>query len=180
MTYGEDLVVVGRRGVQESSRDVGAGETVAFLTGEIVTTRDMLDRFSRAEIRVDDPHQIAGDLYILLDEKSRLFSHSCDPVLGVRRYNELFALRDIPKGTALTFDFSTVVGTSSFDTLWRMKCSCGAKCCRGLIRSIRFLPAEKIKAYSMQRALPDFIIDQLTQPGNRELIYVRGMDAQYD
>ena len=58
-------------------------------------------------------------------------NHSCDPNCGIRGSREVVALRMIPRGEEVTFDYSTNVGWSGF----AMKCSCGARNCRGTIRS---------------------------------------------
>jgi hypothetical protein len=165
---------IGASGWAEAAREIRADETIAFLTGEIVATREMLRRFDRGEIMVDDPHQVSDDLYILLDPPSKAFGHSCDPSAGIRGANELFALRRIAHGERISFDFSTVVGTSSFDSLWRMECRCGAEHCRREIRSVLFLPAEIVKRYSVRCAFPDFIIRQLIRPGGVPLGYRPG------
>ncbi|MGK2848932.1 MAG: SET domain-containing protein [Minisyncoccota bacterium] len=73
---------------------------------------------------------------------ARYINHSCNPNLGVRGKLLFVALRDIKKGEELTFDYSI-----SEDSLWEMKCHCGAKNCRGIIRGIRWLPKDVYNRY---------------------------------
>lgn len=142
-------------------RRIPAGEVIAFFSGEIVNTQEMLRRVRRGSGNVDDPLQISRDFYILLDEASQLFSHSCEPNSGVRGVNTLFAMRDIAEGETIALDFSTVVGVSLFDQIWEMHCNCGAPSCRRLLKSILSLPRETLKRYAIMGALPDFIMTDL-------------------
>lgn len=146
-----------------ADRLIGSGETIAYLTGEIVDTKTMLSRVRQGMENVDNPHQIDDDIYILLDQNSAHYSHACDPNAGVQGYNTLFALRDINAGEPITLDFSTVVGTSLFDGIWRMDCGCGAPACRKTIRSVRSLPRDTLKKYVIAGAVPDFIMRQLIE-----------------
>jgi SET domain-containing protein len=59
-------------------------------------------------------------------------NHSCTPsaeILFERPKVHLVALRDIPSGEEVTFDYATL-----YDAPWSMKCQCGASVCRGVIR----------------------------------------------
>ena len=67
--------------------------------------------------------------------------HSCQPNIGIAGKNKIVALCKIRRGAELTIDDST----TEADLRWHKKCSCGAKSCRGLVRSVQFLPEEIYK-----------------------------------
>lgn len=77
------------------------------------------------------------------DNPWSFLNHSCNPNVGLNNTHEVVALRTIQHGEELTIDDSITEG----DPRWRKKCSCGAKNCRGIVRSIRFLPQETYNKY---------------------------------
>jgi uncharacterized protein len=143
-----------------ATEEISLGETIKFFSGEVLNTKDVLKRVGGGTLRRDDPLQIDDDLYIVVDDTSLYFNHSCDPSAAVRGYNELFAYRAIGVGQEITFDYSTVVGTAVLNTCWSMTCECGSTKCRKAIRSAFYLPAADLKAYAYNGALPDFIVRQ--------------------
>lgn len=85
-------------------------------------------------------------------------NHSCDPncylsIVGNRAL--LYSLYVIPKGSELTFDYST----SSTDTLdsWQMPCKCGAYKCRKIISGYPTLSEDIKKDYVSKKMVPVFI-----------------------
>jgi hypothetical protein len=56
-------------------------------------------------------------------------NHSCDPNSGFDKKGNLIALRTIPKGSEVVWDYSTEEHNPKF----RMKCKCGSKNCRKII-----------------------------------------------
>jgi len=64
------------------------------------------------------------------------FNHSCRPNSAVKGKTRVVAIRDIKKNEEITFDYSL----SEADIFWHIKCDCGSKNCRKIIRSIQFLP----------------------------------------
>jgi hypothetical protein len=150
---------------------IAAGDTIRFFTGEILCTKDLMARLCAAKVRRDDPLQIEDDLYIVPDDNSLYFNHSCDPSAGVRRCNELFALRNIRHGEEITFDYSTVVGFSALNHTWSMRCMCASANCRHVIRSALTLPSEVLRRYAYAGALPDFVLRQCARAGVAEFSY---------
>ncbi len=84
---------------------------------------------------------LAGGKVVLMRSPERHINHSCDPNTFVRTINGLryvFALRDIPAGREITYDYCI---NSAGDTVW--ECSCGSDRCRRQIHSDFFhLPYE--------------------------------------
>lgn len=79
----------------------------------------------------------------LADSPWNVMRHSCEPNAGMMKRNMVVAMRDIRKDEELTMDDSI----TEADPLWRKQCACGQKNCRGLIRSIQFLPESLYKKY---------------------------------
>jgi uncharacterized protein len=66
---------------------------------------------------------------------AKYINHSCEPNCGMRGRFALVAMRDIAKGREITFDYDMTE-----NSVWRMKCRCGTRSCRRLIRGFRFAP----------------------------------------
>lgn len=69
--------------------------------------------------------------------------HSCAPNVGLNDSREVIALRAIRRNEELAIDDSI----TEADPRWRKRCSCGAKNCRGVVRSIQFLPQAAFRKY---------------------------------
>lgn len=82
--------------------------------------------------------QVDFDRYVLPPKGSAgwFMNHSCDPNCVIMGQTRIVALRRIEPGEEVSFDYSTNVGWEGFS----MKCSCGAKECRKLVRSYQALP----------------------------------------
>lgn len=144
-----------------ATEEIPCGETIMFVTGEILSTKDIMQRVGdRKPRRLDDPFQFDDDLYILVDESSLYFNHSCDPTGAIRGHNELFAYRTIGVGEEITYDYSTLVGLSPLNGAWAMRCECGSPKCRKTIRAVSSIPAADLKEYAYRGGLPDFIVRQ--------------------
>lgn len=65
----------------------------------------------------------------------------------------LFAIRDIPMGQEITFDYSTVMAEDG----WAMPCLCGRPSCRGVIRTGQHLPPELKDKYRRLGVLAPYI-----------------------
>ena len=81
-------------------------------------------------------------LYPKKDSFGWNLNHSCNPscyILG----KDIFAFKKIKRGDEITIDYST----TNIDKKWKMKCSCGSKNCRKIIRSVQFLPKTLFKKY---------------------------------
>ena len=124
---------------------IRAGEPIMTFTGPLLTY---------AEIREDDYHlQVGADLYLgasgLADD---FVNHSCDPNAGFRAGLILVARRDILAEEEITWDYSTAIDETNFPGF---VCQCGAKSCRGMVRSFRDLDADT------QERLRDWLLPYL-------------------
>jgi len=123
-----------------AGEDVKRGEMIQPIRGKMkfLTIRTKGDSLSH-------PNWIgvAKDQWIDPDKPYKFLNHSCDPNSGVRGKINIVAIKDIKEGEEITMDYSIIEG----DDLWEMKCACGSKNCRGIIRSIQYLPSKTFKKY---------------------------------
>lgn len=73
----------------------------------------------------------------------KYLNHSCNPNSGIKGSVTMVAIKDIKEGEEITIDYSIIEG----DNDWEMKCRCGEKSCRRIIRSVQFLPSKVFKKY---------------------------------
>lgn len=108
-----------------AARDVRAGEAVLHLDGEILETpgRHTLQLHARRHL-------------LNRSEPWVNVNHSCEPNLRVDiEGRRMVAIRDIPAGTELRFDYNT----TEWDMATPFACGCGAPSCVGTIRGFRHL-----------------------------------------
>lgn len=74
---------------------------------------------------------------------ARYINHSCEPNCGVKDLFKIIAMRDIKGGEELTWDYEM----TEDNEIWRMKCLCGSKKCRGEIGAYRNMPQEVREKY---------------------------------
>lgn len=138
------------------------GELIMRMEGPRADMRAVARRYRRGEIRWDDPFEIGGGQYIILEKVPLSINHSCRPNAGIRSENELFALRTITKGEELSYDYSTVVGKNApGERDWKMRCKCGSPNCRQSIGNWQTLPKSRLHFYKKLGALPRFILKQI-------------------
>jgi len=84
--------------------------------------------------------QVDYDRYVVPEKGSAgwFMNHSCQPNCVIMGRTKIVALRRIEAGEEVTFDYSTNVGWDGFS----MRCRCGTKGCRKVVRSYAFLPDE--------------------------------------
>lgn len=142
--------------------DIRKGELIHRMGGRRVSLLGCIAGVLTGDIRIDDPLPIRKYEYIVLDEFSTLFNHSCAANAGIVNEVNLVALTDIARGTEITFDYSMTVRASVLTAFWTMPCGCGAPSCRKTIGDIRTVSEAQVQRYLRAGALQDFIIDSLT------------------
>ncbi len=128
-----------RRGMI-AAEDIPKGSFILFVKGK----RHYL-RVSTKKQSLSHPDWIGISRYTWIDPQvpCKYLNHSCEPSAGMRGRIGIYALKDIRKGDEITVDYSTIEP----DSLWEMKCTCGAKRCRKIIRSVHFLPYTTYRRY---------------------------------
>ncbi len=85
-------------------------------------------------------------------------NHSCRPNAGVFKEGArlvMRAIRPIAPLDEVTHDYSTCLGA---DDVWSMRCNCGQRGCRQVVRHVGRLPAGVRKRYLELGAIPRFIV----------------------
>lgn len=74
---------------------------------------------------------------------ARLINHSCEPNCGVKKLNQIVAMRTIYPGEEITWDYEMTEKSN----WWLMKCQCGTPSCRKKIGNYDNLPLEIRRRY---------------------------------
>lgn len=136
-----------------AGEDIKKGDVIQYIKGEakFLTIKSKKDSLS-------NPNWIGvgENKWIYPDYPNQYLNHSCNPNSGVKgtitikdsdksvtgKY-VIVALKNIKEGEEITVDYSIIEG----DDMWEMNCSCGEKNCRGIIRSVRYIPEKQFKKY---------------------------------
>lgn len=92
--------------------------------------------------------EVEADVHVILPPPIELLNHSCEPncgllLRGATGLAEVHALRAIPAGEELTFDYASFESDIQFMT---GPCLCGAPSCRGRITGYPGLPEHRRRA----------------------------------
>ncbi|MEQ1613833.1 MAG: SET domain-containing protein-lysine N-methyltransferase [Hyphomicrobiaceae bacterium] len=149
------------------TRPVRNGDRIHTLFGRRITLVQSFAGIIAGLIRLDDPLQIDINKFFLLDYVSNCFNHSCDPNCAVVRESDLVATRDIQAGEELSYDYSLTVIPSFYSWAWRMKCACGASCCRVTIGNLSSVPRNKLEHALAAGLLQDYVVQYLRRLSNK-------------
>ncbi|XP_051013452.1 histone-lysine N-methyltransferase ASH1L isoform X1 [Acomys russatus] len=118
-----------------------AGQFIIEYLGEVVSEQEFRNRMIEQYHSHSDHYCLSLDSGMVIDSyrmgnEARFINHSCDPncemqkwsVNGVYRIG-LYALKDVPAGTELTYDYNF----HSFNVEKQQLCKCGFEKCRGII-----------------------------------------------
>ncbi len=113
---------------------VPASERIAILGGDVM----LIEEIKRLPEHLQDYPMQIEERFVLGSrttiEDTDFFNHSCDPNAGFRGQIFLVAMRLIPAGEEVTFDYAMVVSQSvGSDVVFEMDCQCGASLCRRVI-----------------------------------------------
>lgn len=116
------------------------GELVSYIKGDL---KFKVNRNEQDALANPDWVGVAKNQWIDPAKPYKFLNHSCNPSAGIKGRVALVALRDMGEGEEVTIDYSTIEG----DLRWKMKCACGERNCRGIIRSIHYLPEAQFRKY---------------------------------
>ena len=137
-------------------KDFSQEEIIFEVKGELITCNeddDIDERIRNNTFRFDEEYYLSPE-----GEMGDFLNHSCEPNSGViKRFNKLFikAIRDIKKGEEVCFDYSTILAP---DDTWQMKCACGSKSCRKIIKKFNTLPKPLQEKYISLEIVPSYIL----------------------
>ncbi|MBX4195490.1 SET domain-containing protein-lysine N-methyltransferase [Candidatus Parcubacteria bacterium] len=123
-----------------ATKDFEKGDIIFIFKGRVYKrdNKNVQDTFA-------NPDSIGIDKNTWIDpiRDFHFINHSCDPNMGIKGRVTFCALKNIRKGEELTFDYSI----NEADPRWHMKCNCGARNCRKVIKSVQSLPVNIYKHY---------------------------------
>ncbi len=136
-----------------AARDLAAGDVILEIDGPIIDFAETKRRGPRECMAI----QIGYDRYIDTQAPGVFVNHSCDPNAGIRDDKYLVALRPIPRGREIRFDYSTTMEEQSFT----MQCLCGAPGCRQVVQDFSTLPSEISSRYVAEGIVMSFILERI-------------------
>lgn len=140
-----------------ASKFIAKGSYILTFCGPLVNEDEADERdlanFGRG---MGNELQIGHDFYVYLEEPGRLINHSCEPNAGIKNDTVLTAIKDIPKGDQIFFDYSTTMDEGD----WAMACLCGESTCRGAAADFKRLPTETRAKYLQLGVVQRFIAKQ--------------------
>lgn len=132
-----------------ANRPFRGGERILVFTGEAYDRDDPIHGTPEGANLL----QIGPRRYVLPRPVGLYVNHSCNPNAGLSGTDTLIALRNIPRGAEIRFDYSTGMD----EDLWTMPCACKERTCRRVVRDFRCLPPETQRRYLALGIVPEFI-----------------------
>ncbi len=138
----------GKRGLGLfTKKSIRKGELICDLRGEVKKyTKEKVKKLPKRLrnwcYEIDDAHELCPKDF---QNPAPLWfvNHSCDPsIASLPDVYKSKAIRNIKPGNELTYDYSTFDSGS-----WKLKCLCGSKRCRKVIRGDDWMRTELQKRY---------------------------------
>jgi Mg2+ and Co2+ transporter CorA len=130
-------------------------QVIYQVTGHIRTSDQLADR---GEVVVCNAFRYGPEVYLSPEGSMADYqNHSCEPNAGViKRGRKLFiiAIEPIPSGREILIDYSTIQGN---DDVWWLRCNCGTKSCRKIIKKIGSVPKATQEKYFKLGIVPAYI-----------------------
>lgn len=123
-----------------AGEDIKKDDTIQHIKGE---ARFLVIKSKEDSLSNPNWIGVGKNKWIDPNYPNQYLNHSCDPNSGINGRVTMMAIRNIKEGEEITVDYSTIEG----DDLWEMKCTCGEKNCRKIIRSTRYIPVKQFKKY---------------------------------
>jgi len=138
------------------------GEIIETISGKLVHHERASKLWDENARKAENLFRYCGTRYLSPEgELGDYSNHSCNPNSGViKNKGKLFwiAINDIKRGQETLIDYSTIIGA---DDAWTMKCNCGEKECRKIIRSIDKLPKKILDRYLKLGIIPRYILNTM-------------------
>ncbi len=126
-----------------AKRDLTKGEFVAYIKGNTSTVKRQLLHTPEEALMNQDWVGFSMSCWIDPEIPFKYLNHSCEPSCGIKGKKGLYTLKALKAGDEIAIDYSIVEGNPH----WKMDCTCGAKKCRKVIKSIAFLSVTTFKKY---------------------------------
>lgn len=131
-----------------AKKNIKKDEVLAIFGGYIMTSEEEM---KLSEEYNDSGVQISENFIISSGNKKEsadYFNHNCNPNAGFKGQIFLVAMKNIKKGEEITFDYAMVLHKSKNRVVYKMKCLCGAKNCRGIISDYDWKNSNLQKKYN--------------------------------
>ena len=123
-----------------AGEDIKKGDVIQYIKGK---TRFLTIKNKKDSLSYPNWIGVGKSQWINPEYPNQYLNHSCNPNSGIKGKVTMIATRDIKEGEEIAIDYSIIEG----DDLWEMKCACGEKNCRKIIRSVRYIPVKQFKKY---------------------------------
>ena len=137
-----------------AKRNIKKGETIVVAKGKVYTIQNYKKDVKKYRLDEDHLLQIDFDKFILGKNIARFTNHSCSPNARIKDRVKFVALRNIKKDEEITLDYDTF----EYGSGWTMKCKCGSKNCRKIVKGFRFLPEKLKKKYIKTGMVSDYLL----------------------
>jgi len=113
-----------------------------FKKGELIFGVDIskLPRVNPKEVTDEEElhvDYVGRGQYVIGTHPYAYINHSCDPNVFVKHEtiarSKYYAMKDVKKGEQFTYDYGVNAMDQIDKELWRTKCKCGSKNCRGIL-----------------------------------------------
>lgn len=121
-----------------AKQDIKKGDILFVMGGYVLSIED---ENNLKGVISDKPIEISNEFSIGPLKKSDLdlmpqhyVNHSCDPNAGFKGQIFMVAMKKIPKGTEITYDYAMVMNSNEdSNSYFSFECKCGSKKCRKII-----------------------------------------------
>jgi SET domain-containing protein len=138
------------------------GTFVMPVHGQILTASALWKMWEHSPLVAANCFRYDQERYLSPEGELGAFAnHSCLPNAAVFKEGArlvMRAIRPIAPWDEVTHDYSTFLGV---DDVWSMRCNCGQKGCRKVVRHVGRLPADVRRRYLALGAIPTFIVQTL-------------------
>ena len=132
-----------------ASRFIRKGERIMVFKGPLITYAQTKTKEHKDHYFQIGPKSFQGKAPL----RRRPVNHSCNPNAGIIGSETLIAIRNIKKGEEITFDYSTTMYNDSAI----LRCSCGSRQCRHIIKEFRYLPEKTQLKYMEIGVVPKWL-----------------------
>lgn len=143
-----------------ATRFIKKGDQILEFAGQVIFFKEVLDKELDQQ---SNPLQIGPTEYIDIEEPGVFANHSCSPNAGIKDDRFLVAIKDIPPGQEICYDYSTTMDEEH----WTLECKCESPDCRHTVKDFKYLPPEVQASYIELNIVQSFIRRKLNgESGN--------------
>ena len=136
-----------------ASRFIRKKERIMVFKGPLITYAQTKTKEQKEHYFQIGPESFQGKAPL----RRRPVNHSCNPNAGIIGSETLIAIRNIKKGEEITFDYSTTM----YNDPATLRCSCGSRQCRDIIKEFRYLPEKTQQKYIEIGVVPKWLLKAL-------------------